>query len=248
MRVLDGTRHIECDGAFNIRDLGGYVSDDGRAERWCTLYRADGLHRIPLVGLDRTRALAWRTVLDLRTMGERELATYCDGGVEVVHLPLLRQTWERFTLTNDTEPVSFLVERYLEMLVEGAASIAASIDILSSRSRLPAVFHCSAGKDRTGVLASIVLAVLGVRDEDIAMDYHLSASAMANLVDWVVATHPQLADHMAQQPPAMPACRPEAMLELLDRIRARYGSVDGYLGRVGVSDDTIERLRSNLLI
>lgn len=247
MRVLDGTRHIECEGAFNIRDLGGYVTDDGLTVRWCTLYRADGLHRIPVTSLDRARDLGWRTVLDLRTSAEREIGAYCDAGVEIVHLPVLRETWERFTLTSETDPVGFLVDRYLEMLVEGSPAIAAAVQILSTRSRLPAVFHCSAGKDRTGVLASLVLAVLGVCDEDIAMDYHLSARAMSKLVAWVVATHPELADQMSQQPPAMLACPPEAMLEFLDRVRARYGSAEGYLARVGVDESTIDALRMRLL-
>ncbi|MDQ1396458.1 MAG: protein-tyrosine phosphatase [Acidimicrobiaceae bacterium] len=247
MRVLDGTRHIPCEGAFNVRDLGGYAGLDGREVRWCTLYRADGLHRVP-ESLGIATDLGWRTVLDLRTSNEHEAGAYLGAGPEVVHLPMIRETWDRTEIAADTEPVAFLVDRYLEMLDEGAPTIASAIRILAAPTRLPAVFHCSAGKDRTGVLAAVVLSLIGVGDEDIARDYHLSSSAMAKLVEWVVASHPEHADTMTQQPAAILACPPEAMLEFLDRTRARYGSAVDYARSIGIDDVTIDALRALLLV
>ncbi|MDQ3385603.1 MAG: tyrosine-protein phosphatase, partial [Actinomycetota bacterium] len=63
MPVLARTRHVACDGAFNIRDLGGYPTADGRSVRWQVLYRADGLHRIPASTTSSLEHLGWRTVL-----------------------------------------------------------------------------------------------------------------------------------------------------------------------------------------
>ena len=247
--ALERSRHIGCDGAFNIRDLGGYATDDGRAVRWHTLYRADGLHRIPPGAAAAVEPLGWRTVVDLRTNGEVDAGAF-DGsalvGLEVVHLPMLRETWGIPEVT-DIEPIEFLSTHYLEMLDAGAPSIAAAFAILASAERLPAVFHCSAGKDRTGVLAALVLASLGVPDDVIAADYHLSAAAVEQLVAWLKRTRPDLTEEMARQPPAFLSCPPEAMLLFLDVLADRNGSVEGYLAGIGVDGDVLERLRELVL-
>ena len=239
-------RHIACDAIFNLRDLGGYPAADGRRVRWRTLFRADGLHRVtPDDGISR---LGWRTVLDLRTRAERDLGAYACEGVDVVHLPVLRETWE--TLPREVgldDAVSFLATRYLDMAEEGGGAIATAFEILASPGRLPAVFHCSAGKDRTGVLAALVLATLGVDDDDIVADYALSERAMTPFVAWLTAARPELVDQMAQQPKAMLACPPAAMGRFIGSLRERYGSTDGYLSAIGVSADTRALLRESLL-
>lgn len=241
-------RHIACDGAFNVRDLGGYRAGDGRTVRWRTLFRADGLHRVEAADRDVLAALGWRTVLDLRTVVEVESGSYVRDGVDVVHLPLLRETWDAAALAaHDAEPVAFLAARYLEMAEHGADAIAAAFEVLAASTRLPVVFHCSAGKDRTGVLAALVLATLGVDDDEIADDYHRSAAAMDGLVAWITAHRPEVAEHIARQPAAFLACPPQAIVAFLDGLRARHDGVHGYLADIGVDARTIESLADVLL-
>lgn len=237
------TRHVVCDNAFNVRDLGGYRTFDGRAVRWRRLFRADGLHRV--AGEDLAE-LGLRTVIDLRTPAEVEIGTH-ESRAQLVHLPVLQETWDPTSVVDAVDATGFLVDRYLEMLDVGAPAFAAAVEILASADRLPAVFHCSAGKDRTGVLASLVLAVLGVSDHQIAADYHLSALAMDQLVAWLAANRPDLVDVMAAQPQHFLECPPEAMLELLDRLRARYGDAESYLLGAGVSSRTLDALRYAML-
>jgi len=246
MPVLSRVRHIGCDGAFNIRDLGGYATNDGRSVRWQVLYRADGLHRIPLDATLAVAHLGWRTVMDLRTTGEVDAGAFRAEGPEVIHLPILRSTWG-IPEEADIEPVAFLSTHYLAMLDEGAAAIAAAFAILASPVRLPAVFHCSAGKDRTGVLAALVLASLDVPDDVIAADYHLSAGAVDQLVAWLTETRPDLSEEMSRQPKAFLSCPPAAMHTFLDALRARHGSVEAYLLGIGVAPSALAALRSNLL-
>lgn len=246
MPVLSRARHIGCDGAFNIRDLGGYATTDGRSVRWQVLYRADGLHRIPAGAASSIEHLGWRTVLDLRTTGEVDAGAFRAEGHDVIHLPILRATWGIPEVT-DIEPVGFLSTHYLQMLDEGAAAIAAAFAILASSPRLPAVFHCSAGKDRTGVLAALVLSTIGVPDDVVVADYHLSAGAVEQLVAWLTATRPDLSEEMSHQPKAFLSCPPEAMHTFLDALRARHGSVEGYLLGIGVSPSVLADLRSGLL-
>jgi protein-tyrosine phosphatase len=133
------------------------------------------------------------------------------------------------------------------MLDEGGEAIAAAFTILASAARLPAVFHCSAGKDRTGVLAALVLSALGVPDDVIAADYHLSALAVDQLVAWLKATRPELTEEMARQPKAFLSCPPEAMHAFLDALRARHGSIEAYLMGIGVESEVLARLRQVLL-
>jgi len=247
MTVTAVDRHIDCAGVFNLRDLGGYPTTDGRSTRWRTLFRADGLHRV--VATHRgVQGLAWRTVLDLRTLAERDAGSFACDGVDAIHLPVLRNTWDVDGLGGDIEdPTRFLTDRYLDMADSGAAAIAAVFDVLASPTRLPAVFHCAAGKDRTGVVAALVLAALGVDDDHIAADYHLSALAMDRLADWITTSRPETAEDMARQPQGFLACPPEAITLFLDELRTRHGAVEGYLRAIGVTTDTLVAVRHTLV-
>jgi hypothetical protein len=213
--------------------------------RWRVLYRADGLHAVSPSTVTALGHLGWRTVLDLRTVDEVSVASYRCDGVDIVHLPVLRRTWDELGLEVLTDPVDFLVTRYLEMLEEGLVAIATAIEIVASPERAPLVFHCAAGKDRTGVLAAVILSLLGVSDADVAEDYGLSADAMARRALWQ-RSRPELAPP-AGQPEAFQACPPEVMLTFLQRVRSRFGSVEEYVVDAGVPQVTIERLRDVLL-
>lgn len=226
-------------GAFNVRDLGGLRTMRGDKVRRGVAFRADGLHRIPQDEVDRLGQLGVRTVVDLRSAGEVEMAASISAdGVVVLHLPVLREVWPEDALdgAGGLDPVTFLVERYLEMLDEGAAAIAAIFELLATDGCRAVAFHCSAGKDRTGVIAALILGSLGVADDDIADDYTTSAIAMEKLVAWIRSQRPEAADAMAAQPAAFLACPPEAMHVFLARVRDRWGSIDGYLDAIGVDE------------
>lgn len=246
MAVAAPARHVRCDGAFNIRDIGGYVTSTGWIVRSGMVYRADGLHRIPPGGGAALRQLGWRTVIDLRTTREVAAGGYRGEGVEVINLPMLRSTWG-VPAVSHLDPLVFLPTHYLHMLDEGAPAIRAAFALLAGPARLPAVFHCSAGKDRTGVLAALVLSALGVADEVIAADYHLSALAVPRLVAWLEATTPDGAEEMVHQPQALLSSPPEAMLIFLQALSDRFGSVERYLVGIGVEAVVLEQLRRVLL-
>jgi protein-tyrosine phosphatase len=237
-------RHLTYDLVFNLRDLGGYEAADGRTVRWRSLFRGDGVHRLaPEVFAE----LGVRTVLDLRTDAEIQERGRAEGDHDWHHLPVLRTIWEASWLTEETIVERFLADRYLVMLEEGAESLGAALRLLADPERLPAVFHCAAGKDRTGVLAALTLALLGVPDEVITTDYGLSRLGMDRMVEYVRTTYPDRYDAMSDQPSAFLGA-PEAAMELfLHDLRAAHGSVEGYAASVGVGVDVIEGLRANLL-
>jgi len=237
-------RHLPFDVVFNFRDLGGYETTDGRAVKWRTLFRADGVHRLQV---DDLAPLGVRTVLDLRTHDEQERGRFTHDSIGYHHLPILQTPWTELGFEGELDPVTFLADRYVEMLDEGRDSIARALHILGEASSLPLVFHCAAGKDRTGVVAAVVLGVLGVADDDIADDYSLSRLGMSSFKEWIVENFPEAADAMSKQPDAFLAAPAEAMHLFLERVRDTFGSFDEYVRGLGVEDATLDAVRRNLL-
>ena len=243
-------RHVALETIFNFRDLGGYRTADGRTVRWRVLYRADALHRLSGPDIAAVAALGISTVLDLRTVGEVEQRgrfPYEDLPVDYRHLPLIPAIWDPATLPVEAPAEDFLADRYLEMLDVGRPAIVDAMQVLAAAASYPAVFHCAAGKDRTGMLAAVILAALGVDDDVIAEDYGLSRDGMTRMVEWIRQSSPEGFEEMQNQPAAFLGAPPEAMRRVLEAVRLEHGSMDGYLAEIGVGTDLLSRLRANLL-
>jgi protein-tyrosine phosphatase len=243
--VLD--RAIAFQLVFNVRDLGGLPTLDGRTVRRGQVFRADGVHRLRGDDLLAARALGLRTVIDLRTDDEvgRGRFPHEDYPVAWHHLPVLRRIWSDDELVAGGSAAEFLRDRYLDMLVHGGDSIARAVELVAGGA--PALFHCAAGKDRTGVVAAVLLGLLGVSHDDIAADYHASAVAMAAFVDWLTIEFPQALDAMTSQPPEYLEAPVEAMHGFLGQVDVQYGSMERLARHLGISDAAISELRHTLL-
>ena len=232
---------------FNVRDLGGLPAADGRTVRRGLVYRADGVHRLAGEDLEAARALGLRTVIDLRTESEVDRGRFPTDQYSVAwhHLPVLRRIWSDEELVTGGSAADFLRDRYLDMLVDGGDAIAQAVTLVAEGA--PALFHCAAGKDRTGVVAAVLLGLLDVSHEDITADYHASAGAMAAFIDWLTIEFPQALDAMTSQPPEYLEAPAEAMQGFLTMVDARYGSMEGLASHLGISSRTIDELRRTLL-
>ena len=225
---------------------------DGRTTRWRTLYRADGIHHASDADVERLLGLGLRTVLDLRTHGElEERGRFAIEHTTLAyhHLPVLRETWDGWVdVAPDVDAVPFLAQRYEEMLDDGAAALAGALEVLADAEAYPAVFHCAAGKDRTGVLAAVILGLLGVDDDTIATDYGLSKAAMDSLIEWMRANVPESLDAMTDQPAAFLDAPPRAMHQVLEvgagRASGRWRATSRPSGS---TSDVVSSLRQNLL-
>jgi protein-tyrosine phosphatase len=244
----DPERAIPFEAVFNFRDLGGYVADGGRRVRWRTLFRADGLHRLTDAETERVRQLGIATVIDLRTPEELAERGRFPAADEVAyhHLPVFDVVPDWGAFPGVAAP-DFLSERYLEMLDSGGEAIGQVLHLLADPSSVPAVFHCAAGKDRTGIVASIVLGLLGVDRDTITADYALSHAAMERMEVWIASINPDYAAAAAQRPAAIMQARPETMQRFLAEVDARFGGVRALAARLGAGPDVVERLRANLL-
>jgi protein-tyrosine phosphatase len=241
-------RHIDLEGCFNFRDLGGYRAADGRAVRWRHLYRADGLQRLTPSDLAVLDDLGVVTVIDLRTPVELSERGRFDGSgrsVSFHHLPMIDVLPNPDEYPSWVEP-QFVAARYAEMLDTGAESVRRVLEILADTQSYPAVFHCAAGKDRTGILAALVLGLLGVPDDEISSDYALSARAMSRMLDWLRHEHPDRVEELDRRENAILSADPSVMAGLLAALRDEHGSLEGYAAAIG-ADGSLEPLRANLL-
>lgn len=239
--VGDPRRVIPLDAVHNFRDLGGYTLADGRMIRWGRLFRADGLQRATDDDLDTFDALGVRTVIDLRSsaeLDERGRYRVERHPVGFHHLPVIDTTWTESDIPkvadDEAGSIEFLEWAYRQMLADGADQFAHAMRILAVPESTPAVFHCAAGKDRTGVLAALILAGLGVDEELVVADYALSEAGMARTRDWVEREHPEMLAQMGETPAFMLAAHPEAMRRVLSGLVTEHGSVAGYLGTIGI--------------
>ena len=244
-------RLIGLEAVHNFRDLGGYPTAGGRTTKWRTLFRSDGLYR--LRGADdmsRVMQLGLKSVIDLRTEREqREQGLFPIDDIEVTfhHLSIVDVTWSDTETPEFDDEVEFLVWGYRDMLEIGSSRFADAMHVLAQTESLPAVFHCAAGKDRTGVLAALLLSSLGVEDAHICADYGLTQDAMRRSIAWSKVHRPELAERYATIPKAYLAADPRAMQIILTELAQQHGSVRNYVREIGVADATVEAL-GNLLL
>ena len=244
-------RLIGLEAVHNFRDLGGYPTAGGRSTKWRTLFRSDGLYR--LRGADdmsRVMQLGLKSVIDLRTEREqREQGIFPIDDIDVTfhHLSIVDVTWSDTETPEFKDEVEFLVWGYRDMLEIGSSRFADAMHVLAQTDSLPAVFHCAAGKDRTGVLAALLLSSLGVEDVHICADYGLTQDAMRRSIAWSKVHRPELAERYASIPKAFLAADPRAMQIILTELAQQHGSVRNYVREIGVADATVEAL-DNLLL
>ncbi|HET9895269.1 MAG TPA: tyrosine-protein phosphatase [Streptosporangiaceae bacterium] len=237
-------RHVPVGGTLNFRDIGGYSVGGGGSTAWRTLLRSDALHRLDRPGLSRLAQLNLRSVLDLRIAEEvriapSPLAEFASWRTEHTHLSLVGADFSQ--LPPELDGVySFIVDKR-------SAAVGAAIKALARPGALPALVHCTAGKDRTGIVIAFTLAVIGVPDEFIAADYALSSmylEADETPVIGQIAADSGLGDQLTE---ALLASPPELILDALDRARQQAGSIEGYLARNGLTRSDVAALRSVLV-
>ncbi|QZN87515.1 tyrosine-protein phosphatase [Cellulomonas sp. C5510] len=252
---MPGTdRLIALEGTYNLRDTGGYPVLDaagavvGRT-RWGVLLRSDALHRLSEGDLADLARRGVRLVVDLRD--ERELLAApnrLDGlDVQVAHLPVLGEASPATLVTGRID----LATLYDAMVDQRGEALARAVAVLARAGDGASIVHCTAGKDRTGLVVALALRAVGVPVEAVAADYGRSAEHLAG--DWArealaAASSLGPGDELPPGVVEIVTASPEPVLTaLLARVEAEHGSAAAYLVAHGLTDDDLAALRARLV-
>jgi len=255
--VIAGERRVPFEGTMNFRDLGGYMPRKGRQVRWGRIYRSDNLNRLSDKDLNLLQQMGVMLACDFRT--PKEVEKYPDrlpgdGSIEYLHLPIEHGEFDAAVamdlikkgdiswLTDE-----FMINRYVKNIDEFADIWGTVISRISESENLPLVFHCSAGKDRAGACAALILLCLDVPDETIIYDHCLSNLF---LTDWLEMAYAHIESFgiEAKKVESYFTAPRDAMVFLLKYIRETYDSAENYLKvKAGISNRTIAQLKQELL-
>jgi len=254
MTTSAATRHIELHGAANVRDLGGLPAGEGRSVAPGRVLRGDSLHRLTAGDVAVLEAVGVRTVLDLRSEAEVErlAATPLPPGAEIVHTPWRPPAKVPQILGGIAEmsylPLAELYESFVEANLDYLATV---FRVILAPERHAVLFHCYAGKDRTGITAAILLDVLGVAADDIVADYAATADNRERFSELAAGDAEALDFHLldrAKINPDLLGSPANQMADFLAIVARRWGSGEGLLQAIGLSDTEIAALRDNLLV
>nr|WP_275588919.1 tyrosine-protein phosphatase [Croceicoccus hydrothermalis] len=252
-------RRVPLEGARNFRDFGGYVGAGGRRVRRGMLYRANRLSKLTPGDIAMLDTLGIKAVFDLRARREREadVTLWTSQGVETHHF---RPGHKRRLIDMamdypaSREGAAALMHDFYAELPFTMAHVFGEILSRIADGAVPCVIHCSAGKDRTGMAAALILAALGVSRDDIVADYTLTALARQDVSDQARAVQGDGSRSAfyerfgADAVSVMMDAHPDYIGAAFDAITERHGSVAGYLDHLAIDENMRDRLRAALLI
>jgi protein-tyrosine phosphatase len=244
---LDQTRErlLPWDGCLNARDLGGYLTADGMTTRWGAIVRSDSLAALTPAGQDALRAYGIRTIVDLRLSGELEeepnpFATAGDHGITYVHRSFIGGTIQLH------DPFPTMAEAYIDGLGHNAPFIGKAVSSIATAHDGGVLIHCHGGRDRTGLVSALLLALVGVPDAVIAVDYSLSDECLRPRDEEFLERGPGDRAEREQELERS-RTRPEVMREVLSWLATTHGDVTTYLRHAGVTEHELRLLRTRLV-
>jgi len=243
------SRTLEWEGCLNVRDLGGVPLEDGGETRFGTLIRADNVRQLTDAGWHSLADHGVTRIVDLRWREELEEDPPRDVDIDVVHVSLLGDFDPGFTddiadymAAND--PAGYWAVSYVRMLERFGRNFAQALAAIADSGDGAVVFHCAGGKDRTGLVAGLLLRLAGAPIDAIARDYALTFELRSRGRDRWVEAAPNEQERARRA--FMQNCPPEAMRRALEHLEREHGSVGAYLRRAGLDGERIERLRERL--
>ena len=236
-------RSLHLSGASNFRDLGGYRTDDGRVVRWRRLFRSDHLAALTVDDAQVLASLGVSRALDFRGGSERAAAAYQLPGVVQHPLPIeptvvqgmqsILAAGEALTAQRTVELMCLTYRNFVRHNAPRFAELFAQL----LRSDEPLVFHCTAGKDRTGYAAALILLALGVPRGEVMHDYLLTNEHYR----MPAARDPRVAQEVREVLWRVQGPFLDAALQTVDE---EFGGLDAYLARqLGVGSAAREQLR-----
>ena len=239
-------RFVPLQGCSNFRDLGGLPTTDGGTTQWRRVYRSDTLQELTEEDVKKVVGeIGLTTIIDLRT--KREIDNEGRGPLEAessvrhVHLPFIGELEVRDEVPETIE--RDVLADYVHMLDTAGHLIAEAVHTIAT-SPGPVVFHCAAGKDRTGILAAITELLVGVPRHVVVGDYELTNQVLDQILERLARFDSYT--NVKTNPPERFLCLPEVMERFVDVLEERHGGAEGWATAMGIDDGDLVALR-NLL-
>ena len=237
-------RPFHLDGPANVRELGGYLTLDGRRTKEHIFLRADGLDT--LSGKDRSflRHYPIRLVIDLRSLYETRLRPdRLNRHFETLHIPMfdhvqseLARRAEEGEQDGEKPVTSLSLEEIYVLLAETEKEEIFRVLRALTETDKPALFHCTAGKDRTGTIAMFLLEMADVPEETILADYAATAEYLGNAFG--------ISENDGESAGEVFRSQPATMRYLRRHLAEKYGSVKSYLYSIGMTEEDMRRLKA----
>lgn len=228
---------------YNTRDLGGYATAIGTPTRWRAFLRSDEPVHCEQDDIDFLLAYGTRTVIDLRSKLECDLAPNPFARISDVHyvnIPLGFDDYDQAKSFDElNQAIPTLAEFYVTILEKKPHQVREIFDLMVDRLPDTTMFHCVVGKDRTGVVAMLLLSLAEVSAGDILANYEVTYS--------YVMQNPRVLAWAGENPPELMQSRPESLRPAYDFIHQKFGGAVGYLLSTGMTLERIERLKNHLL-
>jgi protein-tyrosine phosphatase len=247
--MSDNKRHIVLDGVCNLRDLGGYSVADGGMTRWRQVLRSDSLHGLHDSGKDALIGAGLTAVIDLRDASEianQPSPFHAHRHVRYTHVPLFAHLDLHAQLSRLSAAEDILLELYCEVLAERKAALSEALSAVADAAPGAVLFHCTVGKDRTGVLAALLLAAVGASAEDIIADYALTTGRIDGIRQGMLSK--LAADGVdGQACLSLFSSKPSTMRGMLDYLDSRHGGIETYLHSLDPDRKLRKKLRARML-
>jgi protein tyrosine/serine phosphatase len=226
---LTRDRILVWDGCVNVRDLGGLPVESGGETQFGSVVRADSIRGLTDRGWQALLDYGVRSAIDLRAADEVAADPRVDSPIRVVHAPLAPSNLDWPSMRSG----------YLELL-ETARPRFAHVAVLVSRTETPVVVHCQGGRDRTGLVVALLLALAGVDYETIAADHALSDESWAPYLDAFYAEAET--EQELERRRRITAAAGRTMAEILEEVGRRHGGVRRYLAEGGAAHEDLDRI------
>jgi len=249
-------QHHPLEGCLNLRDIGGYPAGADRVVRTGCLFRSDELCALTDEDLGALARLGIKVVFDLRNHGERQArpsrlppdVELLERSTEPTEGAVVTVEEQIATATLPERDDGWIGKVYADYLEHMAPDFRVVVERAAEARTRPLLFHCAAGKDRTGLTAALLLGLLGVSDDVILNDYDLTNDHYTP--GRLSALEPLLTRHGVPEERVrfLFEARREVMADTLRMLHDRWGGFDGYASEVlGLTAELPERLRSELL-
>lgn len=243
-------RDLLWEGCLNVRDLGGLLTEDGAETRFGSVVRADSVGHLTPEGWRALLGTGVRRIVDLRQDFEQAGDPPRELAVEVVHVPIFdefpEEIWTTVQELSETAPTHAESQRrvYLFFLERARTRFAAAIEAVATAPQGTVVVHCHAGKDRTGIVAALLLRLAGVPAAVIGEDYALSGERLRpRTQEWFASAEDDAERTRLERIAATPA---QAMTAVVEEIDETFGGVTAYLREARLDAAVIAAARARL--